>query len=384
MALTGLGIWEFDQPADYRALANAGVRWVAVPATNNAGSGLARAYESAFPAKLAAAASVQVDVLAVTTWQGPPEGTEIDPTAYLAMCATYCAGLGFDPAGWVVTISDSQAPGLSDALRSLRSQTGKPVYVSFPGNPQTYGLQWNWAGITQATDGLMPQFFTSPANWNGSPDPHGSTDAGQGVRDAIAELARSGIGAGVMVALSDETDPSRVGAWIDAIRPWNPAAVGYWRWRPGDQNVVDTYIRALTQVGPSRQPMANAGPSTGAMEVKPMGDGKGGMAPGALAIAAPQPVKGWRQLVTPGPDGVEPGVFTSEFLATEVTALATALFALLAAFGVLGLSADQKKAVIDLAVAVIGALQIGYTASRSIRKGLASPSRQLSPGAAQQ
>jgi hypothetical protein len=355
--LSGLGLWEWETEADYAAARAAGVSWIAIRATNGNGAGKAASFEAAFRTRSDVATQAGLSVVGWTQWYGPHDGVVTgDVSKYLAGCAAYTANLGLQTSGWIVDAEDRDLPGLGDALRQLRMLSKVPVYLCAPGDPKTYSVNWDWDPINASVDTVMPKIYT--AMWHTDASAPGGGDASLAFRAAMAEM--DAVSHNVpRFPVCDETDPARIAAWVHEAITAKVAAISFFRAGvPGDAVAIQTYGSSFKPTTTASQPTAiDTLQSTTSPQAKPQ------------PASAPT---GWAQLTTPGPDGVEPGIFTTEFLATQGTAFLMAAFGVLTSFGVLGISDDQKKSLLELIVAVIGALQIAYGVGRAVRKGMAS------------
>jgi hypothetical protein len=65
---------------------------------------------------------------------------------------------------------------------------------------------------------------------------------------------------------------------------------------------------------------------------------------------------------------IEPGYSTTEFWVSTVTAACTLIFALLADFGVVNFSAQQRTDISAAAVLAVTLIAAGYSIARGLRK----------------
>ncbi|HEV2415945.1 MAG TPA: M23 family metallopeptidase [Candidatus Dormibacteraeota bacterium] len=376
LLLAGTGVWEQQDAYDYSLLAGAGVSWVAIRATNGAGSGHAAEFERSFVERAGDARAAGLSVLAWTKWYGPNQGVSGDVAEYLHECADYTAQRGFDAAGWVVQADDRHLEGLGAALRALCEQTGRPVYLAMPGDPHTRRLSWHWDSTLAPVEAVMPQVYTSPRAWNGSPDPAGSTLARDGFRDSLRELTAVA-SLKPILPISDEIDGARAAQWSGAARAAGVTAVSVWGWTGDNLAVLQPYMSAFAPSPKVTVPPASS-PAT-APGIPPAQIGGTTMGGGTVTVPvppptpAPQPAGWFGQLTTTGSDGIEQGVFTSEFLITQVGAVLATALGLAATFGWIQVTADERRQIVQLTVGVIALLEAVYTASRGLRKGLARP-----------
>jgi peptidase M23-like protein len=370
MVLAGVGIWEPEAGADYSALAAAGASWVAIRATNGPGLGHAALYERNFQQRAPAAREANLLVLGWTHWHGASEGVAGDVAEYLRQCSDYTAARHFDVAAWIIEADDRHLAGLGHALLALREQTGRPVYVSLPGDPKTRRLSWDWESTIGSIEAVMPRIYTRA--WKGSPSPAGSAMAGDGFKDAMVEL-RAVFGDIAMLPVSDELDPNRAAEWCAAARGKGLAAASLWGWNAANASSVAPYVRAFPPPQPAAAPRAALSPQP---PIPPQPVGIGGTTMGGGPVSTPTPPLAptpgyFAQLTTTGSDGIEPGIFTSEFLVTQVGSLLATALGLAVAFGWINVTADERKQIVQLVIGAIALMESIYTFSRGMRKGLA-------------
>jgi Peptidase family M23 len=231
----------YGPAADYAALKANGASTVAIRAGNGSGSGQHALMEQAWRDRMPQAKQVGLLVSPWNYWYGPSEGVTGDVAAYLLDCARYTAELNFHPGtvGWSIDAEDKTMPGLDTALQLLRDLTGKPVYLVPYGDPRTVGLTWKGPAIGQVVEAVMGQVYTKA--WNGVPDPHGSTDAGDGLRAGWDELTNF-FGQVPIIPVCDERDPVRIKAYAQAARDRGARTIGVWYWEgPQTLNVVSAF-----------------------------------------------------------------------------------------------------------------------------------------------
>lgn len=238
--LSGLGLWEWETPADYAAAKAAGVSWIAIRATNGEGADKAHIFEAAYKTRNVAATAAGLYVVAWTQWYGPHDGLVTgDVSNYLAGCAAYTANLGLTTVGWIVEAEDRDLPGLGEALKQLRVLSSVPVYLCMPGAPKTCGLNWEWAPINASVDALMPMVYT--AMWSRVGTGPAGGDATLAFRGAMAEIDL--VSQGVpRFPVCDETDPELVEAWMQEANAAKVAAISFFRAAvPGDNIANQAY-----------------------------------------------------------------------------------------------------------------------------------------------
>jgi hypothetical protein len=214
-ALEGRFVWEWRDHADYALLREFGFSGVLIRATNGAGEGPARDFETGWKTAAATARANGMKAVAWTFWYGASDGVTGDVGAYLLRCAQYTAALGFaDTPAWVIDAEDRDLPGLAPALKRLADLTGKAIFLAPPGDPREYGIRWDWQQLDAIVDGYIPQIYT--ASWQGTP----TFDA------AFAEWTP----APPLYPASDETDPQRAQAWCAAAAARNVKGTSFWRW----------------------------------------------------------------------------------------------------------------------------------------------------------
>jgi hypothetical protein len=168
-ALLDLVPWEtsptFAPASDYAALRAMGYRAVAVRAANGDGTGEHdQQFVDAWRERSARALAAGVIPMPWTYWYGASEGVTGDVAAYLDRCAHYTARVDVgDAPCWLVDAEARELPGLGEALATLGALTQRPVILTCPGDPVTYGLRWQWGPIVAAVAALAPQLYT--ADW---------------------------------------------------------------------------------------------------------------------------------------------------------------------------------------------------------------------------
>lgn len=254
-ALLGVGVFEWDAAAPYAELAAAGARWVAIRGANGDGGQVDQVDAADYRQRAAQAIAAGLQPVAWTVWYGGGTGgfggVTGDVAQYLADCARHTASLQLETPVWIVDAEDPDLPGLAPALQLLQELSGRPVILCPPGDPTEFGLSWDWPALDQVVEAYMPQIYTSPGAWNGSPNPRGTTDAGGGFQDALAEWTPTP----PLLPACDEVDSARIASWCAAAKAAGVAAVGFWRAGvAGDVEAVKAYCQAFSGVGPPPTP----------------------------------------------------------------------------------------------------------------------------------
>lgn len=213
-ALQDLVPWEtsptFAAAGDYGRLRSMGYGAVAIRAANGDGTGVHdQEFVDTWHDRSARARQARVQPLPWTYWYGTSEGVTGDVAAYLDRCAHYTAQVDVgDAPCWIVDAEARELPGLGEALATLGALTQRPVVLTCPGDPVTYGLRWQWGPIVAAVAALAPQFYT--ADWGQA----------MTIEKASQELAAVGAGAPLLPILDE------VGQIRSARRQWQGA--GFW------------------------------------------------------------------------------------------------------------------------------------------------------------
>lgn len=235
-ALEGKSIWEFTDQADYAHLKSLGYSSVMIRAYNGTGGAIAQSQLATWLTRSALARAAGLVPIAWTYWYGPgePGYTETDPAAYLLQCANATVALGLDTSAWVIDAEAHSMDGIAPALKQLRDQSGKAVFLAPPGDPVEFGFKIDWVAADAVLDGYVPQTYT------------GAWGSSLTIEHALSEWNSSK----PLFPANDEQDPVKVAAFLAVLKAKGFKGWSYWRAGVGTDQTVIAYGDAAVVVTP--------------------------------------------------------------------------------------------------------------------------------------
>lgn len=228
--MEGKWIWEWDTQADYLHLKELGFDGVLIRAYNGESGVTAESQLAQFKIRAPHAVAAGLKVVPWTYWYGPgePGYTENDPAAYLIRCAKATVGLKLDYPGWVIDAEAHSMSGLAPALKYLRDQSGKAVFLAPPGDPKEFGFIVDWPALDSVVDGYIPQMYTMA--WGMIPT----------YLSALTEWNNSK----PLYPANDEQDPSKIALLLVDVKT-HSKGWSYWRSGVGTEDTLKAYTQTI-------------------------------------------------------------------------------------------------------------------------------------------